>query len=84
MGYSEDAPVSLGRNVRHNENCVWVADAPLNDAIFERVRALLGVPVLRPRRPALDVLRRCSADADAVSAPMPVLQARLYECAAVR
>lgn len=29
MGYTEDAPVSLGRDVRHNENCVWIADDSL-------------------------------------------------------
>ena len=29
MGYTEDAPVSLGRNIRHNENCVWIADNTL-------------------------------------------------------
>ena len=29
MGYTEDAPVSLGRNIRQNENCVWIADDSL-------------------------------------------------------
>merc|ERR1719326_1604070 len=46
MGYTEDAPVSLGRNIRHNENCVWIADAELNDAIFERMRPWLPEEVL--------------------------------------
>lgn len=41
MGWTEDAPVSLGRHIRQNENCVWVADRHLNDAIFERCRPLL-------------------------------------------
>jgi len=42
MGYTEDAPVSLGRDVRRNENCVWVVDQPtLNQPIFERCAALL-------------------------------------------
>ena len=26
MGYTEDAPVSLARHIRRNENCVWIAD----------------------------------------------------------
>jgi len=29
MGYTPDAPVSLGRNIRRNENCVWIADDTL-------------------------------------------------------
>ena len=41
MGYTEDAPVSLGRDVRRNENCVWIVDDGLNDAVFERARAAL-------------------------------------------
>lgn len=41
MGFTEDAPVSLGRNIRQNENCVWVAERSLNDAIFERCHKLL-------------------------------------------
>ena len=45
MGYSEDAPVSLARDVRQNENCVWIADEALNDAIFERARACLPAGV---------------------------------------
>lgn len=42
MGYTEDAPVSLGRDIRHNNNCVWISDGPnLNDRIFDRCKALL-------------------------------------------
>jgi len=41
MGYTEDAPVSLGRNIRQNENCVWIADGPLNEVLFKRCEALL-------------------------------------------
>lgn len=41
MGFTEDAPVSLGRHIRKNENCVWLADDTLNDGIFERCRAML-------------------------------------------
>eukprot|EP00927_Polykrikos_kofoidii_P063351 TRINITY_DN58160_c0_g1_i1.p1 TRINITY_DN58160_c0_g1~~TRINITY_DN58160_c0_g1_i1.p1 ORF type:complete len:285 (+),score=34.24 TRINITY_DN58160_c0_g1_i1:264-1118(+) len=38
MGYTEDAPVSLARHIRQNENCVWIADTELCNAIFERCR----------------------------------------------
>lgn len=38
MGYTEDAPVSLGRTIRHNENCVLVADETLWRPIWARVR----------------------------------------------
>lgn len=41
MGYTQDAPVSLGRDVRKNENCVWVMDDDFNRAIFERAKPLL-------------------------------------------
>jgi hypothetical protein len=41
MGYAEDAPVSLGRDIRHNESCTWIADDTVRDPIFERVRRLL-------------------------------------------
>mmetsp|Transcript_84132 Transcript_84132/g.260154 ORF Transcript_84132/g.260154 Transcript_84132/m.260154 type:complete len:345 (-) Transcript_84132:57-1091(-) len=40
FGYTEDAPVSLGRHIRQNENCVWLADEGLNRALFERCKAL--------------------------------------------
>ena len=39
MGYTEDAPVSLGRDIRRNSNCVWIADqSTLNDVIYLRAR----------------------------------------------
>lgn len=41
MGYSEDAPVSLGRNIRQNESCVWLMDDAVNRQIFDRVQAAL-------------------------------------------
>ncbi|CAJ1347086.1 unnamed protein product [Effrenium voratum] len=41
MGYTEDAPVSLGRNIRHNENCVWIADEETSRVAFERCADLL-------------------------------------------
>lgn len=36
MGYLEDAPVSLGRHIRQNENCVWIADAEMTQEAFQR------------------------------------------------
>ena len=36
MGYTEDAPVSLGRHIRKNENCVWIADAEMTKEAFQR------------------------------------------------
>ena len=42
MGYTEDAPVSLGRDVRRNENCVWIADErTLNGVVYARAAPLL-------------------------------------------
>mmetsp|Transcript_38023 Transcript_38023/g.80512 ORF Transcript_38023/g.80512 Transcript_38023/m.80512 type:complete len:318 (+) Transcript_38023:272-1225(+) len=41
MGYTEDAPVSLARHIRQNENCVWLADKELCDTLFERVKPFL-------------------------------------------
>ena len=41
MGYTQDAPVSLGRNIRHNENCVWIMDNDVNNRIFDRVQSVL-------------------------------------------
>lgn len=46
MGYTEDAPVNLGRNVRHNDNCVWVAHQKLNEQLFERAKPFLPKKVL--------------------------------------
>jgi len=54
MGYTEDAPVSLGRNVRRNENCVWIVDDALNDAVFERARRMLPPMILLQTRSGQD------------------------------
>ena len=50
-GYTEDAPVSLGRHIRHNENCVIIADDSLWVPIWERVRAYMPAPVEHPLGP---------------------------------
>mmetsp|Transcript_55135 Transcript_55135/g.129085 ORF Transcript_55135/g.129085 Transcript_55135/m.129085 type:complete len:252 (-) Transcript_55135:31-786(-) len=42
-GYTEDAAVSLGRDIRHNENCVWIAQDELCTIPFERCRPKLPV-----------------------------------------
>lgn len=41
MGHTEDAPVSLGRDIRHMDNCVWIADRELNEQLFSRLKHLL-------------------------------------------
>lgn len=59
MGYTEDAPVSLDRHIRQNENCVWIADSEMTRIAFERCLPFLpngttekNVPVgLNGRRP---------------------------------
>ena len=59
MGYTEDAPVSLDRHIRQNENCVWIADSEMTRVAFERCLPYLpngttekNVPVgLNGRRP---------------------------------
>ena len=42
MGFVLDAPVSLSRDVRQNDNVVWIADeGTLNGVIFQRCKAFL-------------------------------------------
>ena len=48
MGYTEDAPVSLGRRIRHNENCVIIADDTLWRPIWARVRSHMPPTVDHP------------------------------------
>eukprot|EP00935_MAST-01C_sp_MAST-1C-sp1_P000876 g876.t1 len=36
MGYDEDAPVSLAHDIRHNENCVWIADDEFLNRLLQR------------------------------------------------
>jgi len=54
MGFTSDAPVSLGRDIRRNNNCVWVADEPtLNRIIFDRAKKFLpqSVESILPEQP---------------------------------
>ena len=52
LGFHEDAAISLSRDVRHNQNVVWVADDHSCDLIWRRIapalnRMLPGFPDLR-------------------------------------
>ena len=48
MGYTEDAPVSLGRHIRRNENCVIIADDTLWEPIWKRVKSHMPKSVDHP------------------------------------
>jgi len=48
MGYTEDAPVSLSRSVRRNENCVVIADDSLWKPIWRRVRGSMPAAISHP------------------------------------
>ena len=41
LGYTQDASVSLPRNVRHNENLVWVVDEITHDLIWDRCKTFM-------------------------------------------
>lgn len=52
LGYHQDAAISLSRDVRHNQNLVWIADDNSCDLIWRRIapaldQRLLGFPDLR-------------------------------------
>ncbi len=42
LGYLQDAAVSLPREIRHNDNVVWVTDKQTDALIWRRVAALAG------------------------------------------
>ena len=42
MGYTEDAAVSLGRNIRHNMNLNWIIDDTSERIIWSRIAPLLA------------------------------------------
>lgn len=48
MGYTPDAPVSLGRNIRQNDSCVWIMDETVNQKIFQRVQSHLPDTIALP------------------------------------
>ena len=41
LGYTQDASVSLPRNIRHNENLVWVVDETTHDLIWDRCKTFM-------------------------------------------
>jgi len=42
LGYLPDAPVSLGRDIRHNDNVTWVVDETIDGIIWQRVKSSFG------------------------------------------
>lgn len=42
LGYHPDAPVSLDREIRHNDNMVWITDEATDDIIWQRTARLVG------------------------------------------
>ena len=56
MGYTEDAPVSLGRDVRRNENCVWIVDDTLCDGVFQRAVDFLPPQIILQTHDGKDVV----------------------------
>ncbi|MEB8434290.1 hypothetical protein OO007_18780 [Cocleimonas sp. KMM 6892] len=42
MGYTEDAAVSLGRHIRHNNNLNWIIDETSERMIWQRIEAILS------------------------------------------
>lgn len=44
LGFLPDAPVSLSRDVRHNDNVTWVVDETTNQIIWQRCAHLMADP----------------------------------------
>jgi len=44
LGFLEDAAVSLGRDVRHNDSCTWIADDATCELIWHRCAGLVHDP----------------------------------------
>lgn len=53
LGYLPDAAVSLPREIRHNDNVVWVTDAKTDDIIWQRVAhfALQNLDIFQHKQP---------------------------------
>lgn len=43
LGYHEDAPVSLPRHIRHNNNFNWVVDESIDGRIWDRCKDFFGL-----------------------------------------
>jgi hypothetical protein len=50
LGYLPDAPVSLSRDVRHNDNVTWVVDKTTDELIWQRCAHLMPAPALTETR----------------------------------
>lgn len=44
LGYLPDAAVSLPREIRHNDNVVWITDTATDNALWQRVASLMDDP----------------------------------------
>ena len=51
LGYHCDAPVSLSRSIRHNNNCNWIVDESVDGPIWDRCRSFFGVSVFDSQHP---------------------------------
>ena len=51
LGYHSDAPVSLSRNIRHNNNFNWIVDESVDGPIWDRCRSFFGVSVFDGQQP---------------------------------
>jgi hypothetical protein len=51
LGYHGDAPVSLSRSIRHNNNFNWIVDESVDGPIWDRCRSFFGVSLFDGRWP---------------------------------
>jgi predicted 2-oxoglutarate/Fe(II)-dependent dioxygenase YbiX len=51
LGYHGDAPVSLARNIRHNNNFNWIVDESVDGPIWDRCQRFFGISNFDGRRP---------------------------------
>ena len=51
LGYHGDAPVSLPRSIRHNDNFNWIVDESVDGPIWDRCRRFFGVSEFDGQRP---------------------------------
>lgn len=51
LGYHDDAPVSLSRRVRHNDNFNWIVDESVDGPIWDRCRSFFAPSLFDGRHP---------------------------------
>ena len=51
LGYHSDAPVSLSRSIRRNNNFNWIVDESVDGPIWDRCRSFFGVSVFNSQHP---------------------------------